>query len=149
MSGIFLFPEFLLQLLSPFVDASLDCSHWDAEDVRYLLVGVAECVHDDRTDADAPLRCSPHGFHDLLLADEGVGMDARGRLVLWELLDEPDALLPVELVDVDVLHHLVGEASECVPLFVASARLPEPCHGVADKVFDVRILLAVPACHFS
>ena len=45
--------QFLLEDSAPFVDASLDCSHWDAEDVRYLLVGVAECVHDDRTDADA------------------------------------------------------------------------------------------------
>ena len=85
---------------------------------------------------------------DLLGTDERVSLCACGRFCL-ELLDKGDALASVVLVDVDVLHDLVGEASESVALIEAVPCLPEPKHGLADQILDVILSLAVSVCHLS
>ena len=83
---------------------------------------------------------------DLLGTDESVSVYACGRFRL-ELLDECDALASVVLVDVDVLHDLVGEASESVAFVEVIPCLPEPQHGFAYQVLYVILSLAVSMCH--
>ena len=84
---------------------------------------------------------------DLLGTDECIGMCVCGRLLRREVFNEHGELASVVLVDVDVLHDLVGEASECVAFVEAVPCLPESEDGVVYKVLDVILTLAVPSSH--
>ena len=107
-----LWVQFLLEDSAPFVDASLDGSQRYAEEVCYLPVGVAECVHDDRTDADALRRCLPCPLYYVLSPDCRIGSRACMGFSGRELFNECDAFLSVVLVDEHVLHHAVRETAE-------------------------------------
>ena len=61
-------------------------------------------------------------------------------------VNEDDTLLSVELVDVDVLHDLVGEASEVVTLVEAFSHQPKPHRCLTGKIFGICLVLVVQAC---